>query len=1279
MGGTTVPLRPAGLVVAGVLPFLATAPAAADLTPAGARVAAGASVFFDATTRTYRLRAASTPPVEYAIPLAHPDVAAGLLRVEATVGPRAPVVVVAQGGTRYRDAAGTVLEPPAVAALGTAALVEHRLDGDAVLLRYAESPGARELEKTYRFRLQGIALAVEIASDSTAGRDGYAGVMLGATENTPGALVRTLPYLPEPIGVLPDGTYFTAYVDRTTSSASSIAAWLGPRNAGSVYAHAATLADPDTAGAAAPLRETAWVTVSERLEDVFPEPSRGPSAWRADLGRRLVLDVWGLHALFGAEEGVVLLWRAPASALGRARIALRYAAAGGTCGDGATLEIRSGPVPVERLDRLVVPPTATTPQTWETDLDLAEGTEVRVDLLRAGNNHCDGTQLRLTVSTAGGETFDSQTDFSSTQGGRGFYYFERVGETLTEMTWNAAEGRWEGRGAYSILGPGWGHPGQGASSYRDGAAMVRRLVEYGLRELAILFHVWQRWGYDEGLPDHHPANPEGGTDAEMAAFVAEARAAGMRLALHENYTDMYPDHPPDYPSPLFDATAIALDSSGARRLGWYHEATGQQAFRIAAGRMLDFARRESSAIAADYGPNAAYLDVNPGWAPGIAIDFNAASPDPPTFAASFAAHAALYDWIRENYDGPLFGEGGEGPNRFDSYYAGAVDGVERQTEGRRAAAVAPDYELRVVKPRMMNHGLGYYSRYFTDQGQANVDYDETALDQYRASEVAFGHAGFLGEGLNRVTPAVLIRHFAREYWLLQALQSRYADAAPVRILYDHGGTFRTLGEAWRAGVDLVAARLRIEYEGGLTVHVNRDAARRTVSSVAGFSYEQGANGFGWYEEGPGGALVPMTWDAANRRWHGARTYSLWWDSGGHPDGPPVVRTWTSPVAARVRIEGRVADDNPGCGDGVDVEIRRGTAVVWSYGIDNGDTTGTTFDLSFDAAAGDQFAFRVAQRADNYCDGTSFTWTISWEDGSPHAWTVETSAGSVLLAPNGFVAEGPAGFLVRSTRQGGRWTDFVRAPEYLYAGVRDGAPATIEGVTTDGAIAFAAGEHGENLHATALTVADRDGAPALRVSARADVNIRMLDPRRALVVVRNVDGASRVDVGWGWLPAAWRELLAAHPDAARKAQAREDGTATETGVPVPFAEGTLRLDDLLVDQPYVVSLPAECAGDDDCAPGQRCADGWCAPDDADADADADGDADIDGAADADGDADIDGDADADADVGADGDGGPDGGVGAGAGQGCGCTVSDGGPGLGILLLLLPLRRRPRRRG
>jgi MYXO-CTERM domain-containing protein len=371
----------------------------------------------------------------------------------------------------------------------------------------------------------------------------------------------------------------------------------------------------------------------------------------------------------------------------------------------------------------------------------------------------------------------------------------------------------------------------------------------------------------------------------------------------------------------------------------------------------------------------------------------------------------------------------------------------------------------------------------------------------------------------------------------------------------------------------------------------------------------------------------------------------------------------------VRVTGGAADGNPTCGDGVDVEIRHGSTVVWSYGIDNGDEDGTTYDLALDVTAGDVLTFRISQRLDNYCDSTLFAPTISWDDGSAHDWSVTTAAGSVALPPSGFVAEGADGFVARSALLGGRRTDFVRSPEYLYAGVRDGVVATIENVAVDGAIAFVAGPYGEELHATALTSADRDGLPALRVSARADVNVRLLDARRALVVVRHAAGAVRVDVNWGAYPAAWQAVLAAHPDEVEWAAADDAGTPIGPTTPLDASGGFLGLGDLAVDQPYLVRITSPCVVEAECGAGEGCIEGRCVPGAADGDADADGD----------GGPDADADVEAGADGDADGDGGTDGGPPAGGGDGCGCSMPGAGAGLGALLLLAPLLRRRRRIG
>ena len=234
-------------------------------------------------------------------------------------------------------------------------------------------------------------------------------------------------------------------------------------------------------------------------------------------------------------------------------------------------------------------------------------------------------------------------------------------------------------------------------------------------------------------------------DPDVAAGmlrVTAARDAGMLVCLHENYTDMYPDNSPAYPSPMWDASAIALDRRGNRKLGWYQPETHEQALQIAAGRMRELAQAESAAMAAACLPNAAYLDVTTGYRPDWTIDHNAAAATDHSLANAARAVIELFEAMKVIHGGPLFGEGGEGSLRFDTHFAGFVDAVERQIDRRSRALVAPLYELVAIKPRMFNHGMGYYSRYFPDAGQQALHEAQADLDQYRASEMAFGHAGW---------------------------------------------------------------------------------------------------------------------------------------------------------------------------------------------------------------------------------------------------------------------------------------------------------------------------------------------------------------------------------------------------------------------------------------------------------------------------------------------------------------------------------------------------------
>lgn len=1099
------------------------AAARAGIRPVGADAVVQYSASYDPDAHTYTLSASGEHVVTWLVDLDDAALQAGMLRLSASLD-RGPFrVVLTEAGTRYRDVSGAVHEPDAIAPAAGASLVEHRLDGQTLVLRWSEQPGAHPLEKTFRLTPVGYALRVRIGSDATWGLDGYAGASLGHAAGMPDARVVQIPYLPEAVALLPGGEVMTAFFDPSPSSSVSTSSTLGVLADGAVWAHGRTLAQPDTAGVARPLDETGWITLADDLADVYPRVVEQESPYRSVLSPLLVLDVWGLHRSYGVPEGVAVAWESPVA--GPSHLAVRYADQNPACGDGVAIVIRHDGAP---LARLPVANGETQERTWEADPVLSTGDVLRFEIDRAGDNNCDATLLQATIDT-GTDTFDSSTDFSSVQGQRGFSWLEFVEAEDLPMAWDADANRWQGQSAYALLWAGGGHPGAGKTGYLDAASMIRRYVEYGLVRLAVIFHVWQRWGYDQGLPDHHPANPALGSGAEMAAFVSEAVSAGMLIALHENYTDIYPDNPPDYPSPLWDPDAIALNQAGERKLGWYHQGTGQQAFVIKDTRMQSFADMESPSIAADYGPNAAYLDVTTGWSPGRAIDHDAADGANPTLAHAHAATVAHFEAMKAIYGGPLFGEGGEGPRRYDSYFAGHVDAVERQTEGRMRARVLPDYELRVVRPRMFNHGQGYYSRYFVGAGHETPALEETDLDQYRASEIAFGHAGFLGDAIAGVDNWMHLH--APEYWLMQGLQSRYAEAGLDEVSYFHQGGWLDTEQALRARLDLSRARLRIRYDNGLVVYVNRDSPSGGASSFGDFSHEQGLGGWRYLED-TGSGPVALAWDPARRRWQGDAAFSFIDGAGGHPDGGAIVRNYTVGAAAALSIRAGVEDLDTSCGDGVMARLQLNGADLWTCDLP-GDVASACPDVEIEvqAEAGDVLGMRVEQKGDNWCDSTAFLAEIEWDDGVDHDWPVDVPGGMRTLPPSGFYAHDDSGFVSGSVRPDGSSdaiVDLVESLEYRFARSRDGVLRTIGDFSTDGAIAVVHGPGGDDLHALHLTRAELDGDLLVLSSVRADVNLRFLDERRALLTVRDPEGGAAADITWGALPPAWRDELAIHP-------------------------------------------------------------------------------------------------------------------------------------------------------
>ncbi len=108
--------------------------------------------------------------------------------------------------------------------------------------------------------------------------------------------------------------------------------------------------------------------------------------------------------------------------------------------------------------------------------------------------------------------------------------------------------------------------------------------------------------------------------------------------------------------------------------------------------------------------------------------------------------------------------------------------------------------------------------------------------------------------------------------------------------------------------------------------------------------------------------------------------------------------------------------------------------------------------------------------------------------------------------------------------------------------RGGQPAAIEEFVTDGGIAVVHRALGDDLHGLELTEASFGGGLLLRSTVRGDVNLRHLDGRRALIVVRDLETGMSTDVTWGALPSPWRAALDARRGNVELRPADGDGIA-----------------------------------------------------------------------------------------------------------------------------------------
>ncbi|MCU0875434.1 MAG: DUF5696 domain-containing protein, partial [Pirellulaceae bacterium] len=256
--------------------------------------------------------------------------------------------------------------------------------------------------------------------------------------------------------------------------------------------------------------------------------------------------------------------------------------------------------------------------------------------------------------------------------------------------------------------------------YGESGAALQRAFRYGLTDAAVVWHNWQRWGYDYRLPEIYPPNPSLGSEEELRRMMGTCRDAGVLFALHDNYIDMYPDA-----EGFSYEKEIAFHADGRPVRAWLNEGRGAQSYRFRADRVANYLEPNLRTIKEKLDPTAYFIDV---WSSAPPYDYWTADGrfvDGVFTRDSWGKHFA---WIRD-----LLGDGA--PQISESGHdqlIGWLDGA--QTNHLRVGPTLPgDHSWSVWNipcedaeripwfdaahhDRFILHGAGYSSRY-----QAGLD------------------------------------------------------------------------------------------------------------------------------------------------------------------------------------------------------------------------------------------------------------------------------------------------------------------------------------------------------------------------------------------------------------------------------------------------------------------------------------------------------------------------------------------------------------------------------
>ncbi|HPP51567.1 MAG TPA: DUF5696 domain-containing protein [Thermoguttaceae bacterium] len=363
--------------------------------------------------------------------------------------------------------------------------------------------------------------------------------------------------------------------------------------------------------------------------------------------------------------------------------------------------------------------------------------------------------------------------------------------------------------------------------YDPSADALQKAFRYGLRHSMVIWHNWQRWGYDYRLPEIYPPNPQFGSLEQMHRLIAVCRQAGVPFALHDNYIDFYPDA-----EGFSYEKNIAFTADGRPVRAWLHESRQAQSYRYRADRVEEYLRPNLETIKKELAPTAYFIDV---WSSIGPYDYWTADGQFFTKKYTRDTWGRLFAWIRDllGDHAPQISESGHdqligyldgaqtnhlrvSPPEGKGYYRWTVWHWPCQDAERIAWFDAAHHD------RFVLHGAGYSGRY---AGGLDERLHGILSDDYISTEVLTGHPAMV--------PAPFGRDVVRKYWLLSRLGQALALRTIQQVRFASAGGAEGR-EEWTLRASLPQAdlhRQQVLWSGGARVWVNRGKQDWTVEGV----------------------------------------------------------------------------------------------------------------------------------------------------------------------------------------------------------------------------------------------------------------------------------------------------------------------------------------------------------------------------------------------------------------------------------------------------------------